>query len=172
MNMKAKTLLMMALPVALVSCENDDPVSASQVISAEIVCSYSMSPEQLYYFDYTLRYTDDEGYNAYMTLDRPSFTLDLYASSMPSERFFKFEVTRRDTPAPSEPVDWEQTFDVKIVRHYIDGHTDTVAATNSITYTPSPDEFEQWATTQYIPLMAQGYEVYINYAGVVNFSFD
>lgn len=172
MKLTAKALLMLALPFALAACENDDPVSASQVVSADIEVSYTMSPDQLNYFDYTLRYTDDEGYTAYMTLDRPGFSMDLYSGSMPSERFFKFEVSRKDTPAPTERVNWEQSFDVKVIRHYIDEHSDTITGRNSITYTPTSDEFEQWAASQYIPLMEQGYEIYINYAGVVNFSFD
>lgn len=172
MNLSTKTLLMLALPFAIASCENDDPISDSQVTSAEIQCTYTMSPEQLNYFDYTLRYTDDDGYNAYLNLDRPTFSLDLNSGTMPSERFFKFEISRKNTPAPSERVNWNQTFDVKIIRQYIDLHTDTITASNVVTYSPTPDEFEQWATSQYIPLMAQGYEIYINFAGVVNFSFD
>lgn len=167
-----KTLIILPLLLSLAACDKDDPISESQVQSAVIKCNYSMSPDQLRYFDYVLRYTDDEGYNAYITLDRPSVQLDLYAPGMPNERFFKFEVTRTDVPAPAEQVEWTQTFDIEIIRNYIDGHTDTITAKNTTTYNPSPDEFERWATQQYIPLMAQGYEVYINYAGNVNFSFD
>lgn len=157
---------------SLAACENDDPISNSQVLSADITCIYSISPEMLRYFDYTLRYTDDEGYTAYKTIDRSATELTLYSSGMPSERFFKFTVTRNDMPAPTEPVEWQQTFDVEVVRNYIDGHTDTITASNTTTYSPTPENFEQWATQQYIPLMEQGYEIYINYAGSVNFSFD
>lgn len=167
-----KTLMILPLLLSLAACDKDDPISRSQVLTAEIKCKYTMSPDQLRYFDYILKYTDDEGYDAYLIVDQPTIELNLVAPGMPNERFFKFEVTRNNTPPPAERVNWEQTFDVEIVRNYIDGHTDTITAKNTTTYNPSPDEFERWATQQYIPLMAQGYEVYINYAGNVNFSFD
>lgn len=172
MTKTAKTLMALSFLFSLAACENDDPISNSQVLNANITCIYTISPEMLRYFDYTLRYTDDEGYTAYTTIDRSVAELNLYSSAMPSERLFKFTVTRNDMPAPTEPVEWQQTFDVEVVRNYIDGHTDTITASNTTTYSPTPENFEQWATQQYIPLMEQGYEIYINYAGTVNFSFD
>lgn len=173
MSITKKILLPIISLVALASCDKDDPMNETLFESANITFTYTMSPDMLNYFDYTVVYQDDLGYSESMKLDRSAFVLHNYAENFRYlEKPVSFDITRKNTPAPAEQVDWHTTVDVTVVRTYEDQRTDTVKMSTTNQYNPKPEEFETWATQRYIPLMKHGYTVYIKFDGGVHCSFD